>query len=79
MLIELTIENTHELRDAFSLVMEVTFVRTSSWGNEDNEPVRMKRRVTIVHVPKLGSRSARGEVTFDGRGDCEIGEGLLDN
>lgn len=76
--IELTIENTHERRDAFSLVMEVTFVRTSSWGNEDAEPVRMKKRVTIVHVPKLGQRSARGEVTFEERGDYEVDEVLLE-
>ncbi|MCC6809640.1 MAG: hypothetical protein IT381_19580 [Deltaproteobacteria bacterium] len=72
-IVEFTVTNTHERRDAFSLVMEVSFHAKSAWS-EDTEPVLLKKRVTIVHVPKNEQRSIRGEVIFDERGDYEIDE-----
>jgi uncharacterized protein (DUF58 family) len=71
--IELTVENTSDRREAFSIVLDVTFVAKSAWSKDD-EPLRLKKSVTIVHVPKLGARSVRGEIMFEERGDYEVDE-----
>ena len=71
--IELTVENTNERRESFSIVLDVTFIGKSPW-NKDDDPVRLKKSVTLVHVPKNGEKSARGEVRFEERGDYEVDE-----
>lgn len=76
--IEFSLQNTHERRDAFSCVMDVSFVAKSAWTEKGKDPVKLTKRVTIVHVPKLAVRSARGEITFDDRGDYEVDEVLLE-